>query len=124
MKKRILLVDDEQSILDSFRRFFIKEGYEVTACLGGQEALDVLKRESFDLAILDVLMPGMTGVELAEKIRAEKKTAKLKIIFLTVVEKAGKDINKMVDHIDYVAWLKKPIEINVLRETVKEVFGA
>jgi DNA-binding response OmpR family regulator len=122
MTKKILLVDDEQSILDSFQRFFIKEGYNVTTCLGGKVALDALEKETFDLAILDVLMPGITGIELAERIRADKKNANLKIIFLTVIEKAGKDVKQMVAKIDHVAWLKKPIDINVLRETLKEVF--
>jgi type II secretory ATPase GspE/PulE/Tfp pilus assembly ATPase PilB-like protein/CheY-like chemotaxis protein len=66
---RILIVDDEQNILDSMRRIFRKENYEIRTALKGREALDLLGKESFQLIISDHMMPGMTGAELLQRVR-------------------------------------------------------
>ncbi len=66
---RILIVDDEQNILDSIRRIFRKENYEIKTALNGKEALDIMGQENFQLIISDHMMPGMTGAELLQRVR-------------------------------------------------------
>jgi type II secretory ATPase GspE/PulE/Tfp pilus assembly ATPase PilB-like protein/DNA-binding response OmpR family regulator len=65
----ILLVDDEPHILDSIKRIFRKENYEIDTASNGKEALALLDRKNFHLVISDHMMPGMTGAELLQKVR-------------------------------------------------------
>lgn len=67
---RILLVDDEPSVLSALRRIFRQENYEVVTCTAPQEALEKLKQEKFQLIISDYMMPGMNGGELLRQVRA------------------------------------------------------
>src|SRR4030066_2373013 len=69
---RILLVDDEPGMLNALRRIFRQENYIITTASHGQEALDLLRKESFHLMISDYMMPGMTGAELLKLAKAAK----------------------------------------------------
>jgi CheY-like chemotaxis protein len=73
-KERILLVDDEEIILSSLQRVLSLSGYRVTALKDGVEAHRLFneKPDEFDLVITDLTMPGMTGLELAGKLRAKR----------------------------------------------------
>lgn len=80
MAHKIALVDDDRNILTSVSIALEDEGYQVYTYKDGEEALQGLKRIPVDMAVLDIKMPRMTGMELLEKIR---ETSKLPIIFLT-----------------------------------------
>jgi DNA-binding response OmpR family regulator len=67
---RILLVDDEEAILKLLRFPLEKEGYQVVTAKDGAEALQIFARESFDLVILDLMMPQVDGMEVCRRIRA------------------------------------------------------
>lgn len=67
MKARILVVDDEESIREFLEIMLRKEGYEVTCAADGQQALDLLKKKSFDMVISDLQMPHVTGIELLKQ---------------------------------------------------------
>jgi len=62
---RILIVDDDPQIRRVLRTSLIAHGYEIDSARGGEEALDMLRDARFDLVILDVNMPGMSGLECA-----------------------------------------------------------
>lgn len=81
MKERILVVDDELMIRRSVAMVFEREGMEVTMAAGGQEALDVLERQEFDLIILDVMMAPMDGFYVINLIR--KKNILTPVLFLS-----------------------------------------
>jgi DNA-binding NtrC family response regulator len=66
---RILIVDDEPVVRDSLAEWFSTEGYDTKALCDGRAALDTVQRESWDLALLDVRMPGMDGMELQRRLR-------------------------------------------------------
>ncbi len=68
-KYRIVVVDDEQDICDVSCLLLEKSGYEAVSFEGGQQALDAMEKESFDLVLTDMLMPDMDGVELITEIR-------------------------------------------------------
>ena len=82
-KKRILAVDDDPTAVGALRQILTQKGYAVTIAQSGEEALAVLADESFDLAILDVSMPGMSGYDLCRKLRQDDRTVDLPVIFLT-----------------------------------------
>ncbi len=72
-KKRILFVDDEPRILSGLRRMLrpMRHEWEMSFAGGGQEALDFLSREPFDVIVTDIRMPGMDGVELLKEVRKQ-----------------------------------------------------
>lgn len=80
MANRIALVDDDQNILTSVSLMLELEGFDVDCYNDGEAALQGLVRQSVDLAVLDIKMPRMDGVELLQKIR---KNSQLPVIFLT-----------------------------------------
>ena len=80
MSKTIALVDDDQNILTSVSMALEAEGFHVNTYSDGEEAMKGLKETPVDLAVLDIKMPRMDGMELLQKIRADSK---LPVIFLT-----------------------------------------
>ena len=82
--KRILAVDDDPITLRALRQVLLHKGFEVQEAADGEGALELLERESFDLVILDVALPGISGFDVCRKIRASERTADVPVIFLTV----------------------------------------
>jgi DNA-binding response OmpR family regulator len=100
-KKKILAVDDDATALGALRQILVQKGYDVSTAPNGQEALKALGGAAYDLVILDVSMPGLTGYDVCRKIRQEPKTQDLPVIFLTAKgmlvdmtegEEAGSDL--------------------------------
>lgn len=85
-KKKIMVVDDEENILVLLKSVLTEEGFSVSTAGDGAECLKMLPKEKPDLLLLDLMMPGMTGLDLAKKIRAGKACKNVKIVFLTVVK--------------------------------------
>ena len=80
-KQRILLVEDEEHLLEVIKLNLELEGYKVTVAADGKKALKIFKEERFNLVILDVMLPEMDGLQVAETIRLEN--TKTPIMFLT-----------------------------------------
>ena len=81
--KKILAVDDEVDVLELLDKRLTASGYEVLKATSGQEALALAKREAPALIILDILMPGMDGSEIASLLHSDPKTKDIPILFLT-----------------------------------------
>jgi DNA-binding response OmpR family regulator len=79
----ILAVDDDEPVLRSVKRVLENAGFTVSTASGGQEALNLIARGQPDLVVLDMIMPGIDGLEVCRRIRADPFTAKLPILFLT-----------------------------------------
>ena len=71
---RVLVVEDERRMLELLRRGLVEEGHAVCCAVNGNQAWFTLKKEEFDVVVLDVMMPGMSGFELAQQMRAEKNS--------------------------------------------------
>lgn len=80
MQKQILIVDDEILILKSLQADLEQEGYDVAVASNGEEALAQLARKSCDIMITDMMMDGMNGIELIQKIREQKNDIPVIII--------------------------------------------
>ena len=80
-KEKILLVDDERSILDVASEYFTLKGYEVLTATNGREAMDIINQGSIDCCFTDINMPEMDGLELAELIR--RKDNSVPVIIMT-----------------------------------------
>ena len=82
-KPHILVVDDEADVREVIQLNLEREGYEVVTAADGQSALDRLRSEPFDAAILDVMMPGMDGLALCRAIRQDSRLSALPVLLLT-----------------------------------------
>lgn len=71
MSEKILIVDDEKEIADLVALYLRNEGYEVFLCYNGSDALKVIEKERLDMAILDVMLPDISGFELCTRIRED-----------------------------------------------------
>jgi two-component system phosphate regulon response regulator PhoB len=76
-------VDDEEDILELVRFNLVKEGYQVTGALTGEEALRKARSASFDLIVLDLMLPGIDGLEVTKKLKSNEKTQDIPIVMLT-----------------------------------------
>jgi two-component system response regulator HydG len=81
LKGRILIVDDELVVRDSLQKWFDSEGYDAGAVSSGREALFAVQQKQYDLALLDIKMPGMDGMELQKKLR--ELDADLTVVIMT-----------------------------------------
>jgi two-component system phosphate regulon response regulator PhoB len=82
-KKRILTVDDEENILDLIRYNLSREGFDVLSATSGEEALRLARVEQPDLIILDLMLPGVPGMEVAKRLKHDAETEKIPIVMLT-----------------------------------------
>lgn len=82
-QQRILLVDDEPRLLHVVGLYLTMEGFEVTEASDGTEALAMLETQQFDLAILDVMMPGVDGIEVCRRIRSQPETQSMPVLVFT-----------------------------------------
>lgn len=83
-KLKVMLVDDDKFLLDMYSLKFQKSGFDVEACSTSQKSIDILRSDdNFDVILLDIIMPGMDGLELLKKIREENLAKSSKIIMLT-----------------------------------------
>ncbi len=113
--QKILVVDDEFSIRDSLQSWFRKDGYEVRAVESAALALDALRDEPVDVAVVDIKMPGMDGMELQRHIHeSSPKTAVIMITAFATVETAVQALKQGA--FDYVT---KPIDPDELSHLVR-----
>ena len=110
---RILVVDDNASTLDLLSRRLRRDGHEVTSCDNGEGALELLAGSTYDLVLLDLLMPGLSGVDVLSRIKSSAETALLPVIIVSALD----EIDSAVHCIEAGAddYLTKPINPVLLR---------
>jgi DNA-binding response OmpR family regulator len=84
-RKKVLIVDDESSMVSVLQRHVSNAGYEFSSATNGQEALDRIETDDPDLVLLDLMMPGMNGFETCRRIRENEKTKKLPVLIITAL---------------------------------------
>lgn len=119
---KILIADDEPNILISLEYLMKREGYEVVVARDGDEALSAIRRERPALVLLDVMMPGKTGFEVCDLVRADATLAATKIVLLTAKGR-DTDIAKglAIGATDYIT---KPFSTRELAQRVRELLGS
>jgi DNA-binding response OmpR family regulator len=115
MKKHILIVDDEQTIRELCKELLEEEGYEVTLAVDGQDALDKMDFDVFDLFLIDMAMPRIGGFELMKMIKHKQPLAVVVILTgFSSIDGAVKAV-----HAGAFQYLSKPINSEELFEVVK-----
>jgi len=116
---RILVVDDEKDLVDLVTYNLEKEGYTVLKAYDGEEALKIIRTGKPDLVLLDLMLPGIQGLEICRMVRNAPETAVLPIIMLTAKgEEVDKVLGLEMGADDYVA---KPFSVRELLARVRAV---
>ena len=119
MKPRILVVDDEKDILELVSYNLEKEGFETTSSSNGEDALNLIRRDTFNLIILDLMLPGIQGMDLCRILKSSDGTSSVPIIMLTAKnEEFDKVLGLEMGADDYIT---KPFSPRELIARVKAV---
>ena len=116
--ERILVVDDEEDISELVRYNLAAAGYAVFLVDSGEEAVRVAKREPFDLVVLDLMLPGISGIEVAGLLKADPKTQNLPIVMLTARAEEADIVSGLQLADDYVT---KPFSPKILGARISAV---
>ncbi len=116
MAEKILVVDDEKLIVKGIRFSLEQDGYEVDVAYDGEEALEHFKSTKYDIILLDIMLPKLTGYEVCQQIR---ETSDVPIIMLTA---KGEDMDKILG-LDYGAddYITKPFNILEVKARIKAI---
>jgi CheY-like chemotaxis protein len=122
MAKKILLVEDSDTTRLSNRIMITRRtNYEVIAVANGAEALKLAATQKPDLVLMDVMMPGMDGLEVCRRLRKQAATAKVPIVLLTF--RVGEESVSEGFASGCTAYLKKPVEMDELVDTLRQHLG-
>lgn len=113
---KVLVVDDEKLIVKGIRFSLEQDGMEVSCAYDGQEALDMIKAEKFDIVLLDLMLPKLTGLEVCQQVR---EFSKVPIIMITA---KGEDMDKIMG-LEYGAddYITKPFNILEVKARIKAI---
>lgn len=108
---RLLVVDDDESNRDMLSRRLRRSGYEVETAEGGQHALDILAAHSFDLVLLDNMMPGLSGIDVLRVLRQKYSASRLPVIMVTAQAESDNVVAALQQGAnDYIT---KPVDLKV-----------
>jgi len=118
-KGKILVVDDEEDILELVRYNLEKEGFQITCAASGETAIKTAANESFDLLILDLMLPGIDGLQVTRTLKTDSKTRHLSILMLSAKgEEADVVTGLEMGADDYVT---KPFSPRILLARVRSI---
>lgn len=121
MAKKIMVVDDEPYIARVIKFKLEQEGYTVISANDGQSGLQKIKEEKPDLVLLDVMMPGLSGYEVCQKIKEDADLAGIPVVILTAKgQERDREQGLTMGASDYIT---KPFSPNRLLELVKNMIG-
>lgn len=116
-KKNLVVVDDEEDILELLRFHLTREGFTVTTAASGEDALKAIARKAPDLLLLDLMLPGLNGLDVCRALKKDAKTASIPIIMVTAKGEESDIVAGLeLGADDYIA---KPFSIKVLITRVR-----
>ncbi len=120
-KKRILVVEDEEPLAKALEKDLTKAGFEVICSLDGTETVHLLQRETFDLILLDILMPEVNGFDILDILQRSRSTTPV-IVLTNLGEEEDKVYTSRLGAVDYLIKAHTPLATVV--ERVKEALYA
>jgi two-component system cell cycle response regulator DivK len=116
-RKRVLVVEDNPLNMKLFSAMIAAEGYEVLEAKNGQHGLELAQRQHPDLIIMDIQLPGMSGLEVTQSLKADAATRDIPIIATTAFATRGDEETIMASGCD--AYMAKPIAISQFLELIE-----
>jgi two-component system, OmpR family, alkaline phosphatase synthesis response regulator PhoP len=121
MTKRILIIDDEEDIVNLVRMILEDAGYSVASVTDGRDALKTLATNQFDLILLDIMMPFMSGWEVLETMRSQDPTRDVPVALLTA--RASPREHNEPHPTDYCEYITKPFEPDDLLRRIRKILS-
>ncbi|MCF7877176.1 MAG: response regulator transcription factor [Candidatus Omnitrophica bacterium] len=119
MNKRILIVEDDKNILKLIKYNLEKEGFSVFTAITGEDGLDIVEQEDIDLAILDLMLPKMDGLDLCRKIKQDEFNCSIPVVIVTA---KGEEVDRIVGfELGADDYLVKPFSVRELILRVKAI---
>jgi two-component system alkaline phosphatase synthesis response regulator PhoP len=115
-KASILVVDDDPEIVAMLSMRLGKRGYQVTTASDGNKAIEMAKGEKFDVVLLDVMMPGKSGWEVARALKQDPQTQDVKIVMVSAIGEKTNEITAPIYGAD--AHVDKPFEFEHLERVI------
>ena len=106
--QRMLIVEDERDICECLAEFFVIKGFSVVSAFSGEEALERLDEEPVDVILLDILLPGISGMEVLR--RAKAKYPRAKVIMVTSLDRL--DLRQEAHRCGAAAYVTKPFDFS------------
>jgi DNA-binding response OmpR family regulator len=121
MRKKVLIADDEPNIVVSLEFLMRQKGYEVRVVHAGDDALRAIAEFAPDLVLLDVMMPGMSGYEVCQKIRENPAWQAIKVVILSA---KGRDVEVSKGMaVGADAYVTKPFSTRDLIARIEQMLG-
>ena len=117
-KPTVLIADDEPAILDFLHRVLSRYGYEVHQAKNGTQALSMVRELKPRLVVLDILMPGIDGVDVCKTMRSDIELAEIPVVFVSSL--ALERLHEVADEAGATDYLPKPVALNELLNVVGE----
>ena len=121
MKKKILVVEDEESLLRLESILLSSKGYNVVGVKDGKSALEMAAKEKPDLIILDIMLPEMDGIEVCRRIKADPATSSIPVVMLTS-KKSRQDV-EIGTEAGASAYITKPFKTAMVIEVIEGLLG-
>ena len=118
---RILVVDDDPEIVTLLSTRLAKRGYKVSTASDGHVALELAKSEKPDVMLLDVMMPGKSGWEVARALKQDPETQSIKIVMVTAIGEKTNSLTSPLYGAD--AFIDKPFEFEKLEKVIGDLVG-
>ncbi|MEE8585899.1 MAG: response regulator [Acidobacteriota bacterium] len=120
-EKHVLVVDDEPQLLELMSMCLEREGFQVQTAADGQQALECLKGNQYDVIVIDILMPGMGGKQLYQRMASDPVLRKyLDRIIVVSGDAFNEDTQSFIED-NCLAWLSKPFLLREFKEKVRRV---
>jgi two-component system, OmpR family, alkaline phosphatase synthesis response regulator PhoP len=118
-KKRILIVDDEEDIIELVRYNVEREGYHTVCAMTGEQALKIVETQKIDLIVLDLMLPGIDGLEVAKSVKRNPQQMSIPIIMLS----AKGEETDIITGLDLSAddYITKPFSLKIFLARIKAV---
>jgi len=120
MKKRILIVEDEAAIIDLLRLILTKEGYEISACQSGRDAINAMKEFHPHLVVLDVMLPGLDGASIVRIMNEDETLSSIPVIVTSALVESKK---MFMPYPQVKGFCSKPFALKEFVAQVKHFIG-
>ena len=117
----ILGIDDNEDILKLLKTVLTSKGHDFTQALNGKDGIKLIEEQNFDAILLDLAMPGFSGLDVIESLKKNNKLKEQKIIIFTASSATDKEIEVLLQYDGIKICIRKPADINDLINKVEEV---
>ncbi len=118
---KILGIDDNEDILNLLKTVLTSKGHDFTSALNGKDGVKLIEEQNFDAILLDLAMPGFSGIDVIESLKKNDRIKNQKIILFTASSATNQEIDVLLQHDGVETCIRKPVDIDILINKIEEV---